>query len=144
MLHTFPLLSSLQLQNLDPVLASPLIYSGQLSREDYELLLAHSSGTSEHKYTYLYSSLILLDPGFNFSHTPHRRCSALLPQHPGTPGATLSLAVDVSDTVTSNSKKIGLDGILWHSFLRNSRPPRPGIPRLTAYSSVWHFRFLLD
>jgi hypothetical protein len=33
------------------VLASPLIYSGQLSREDYELRFAHSSGTSELIYT---------------------------------------------------------------------------------------------
>jgi hypothetical protein len=33
------------------VLASPLIYSGQLSREDYELRLAHSSGTRKLKHT---------------------------------------------------------------------------------------------
>ncbi len=50
------------------MLASPLIYSGQLSREDYELRLAHPSGKSELKYTYLYSSLILLYPDFKVSH----------------------------------------------------------------------------
>jgi hypothetical protein len=50
------------------VLASPLIYSGQLSREDYELGLAHPSGNSELRYIYLCSSLILLYPDFKISH----------------------------------------------------------------------------
>jgi hypothetical protein len=53
------------------VLASPLVYSGQLSKEDYELRLAHPSGHSELRFTpgiYLCSSLILLYPDFKFSH----------------------------------------------------------------------------
>ncbi len=51
------------------MLASPLIYSGQLSKEDYELRLAHPSGNIELRFIYLCSSLILLDPDFTFSHT---------------------------------------------------------------------------
>jgi hypothetical protein len=51
------------------VLASPLLYSGQLSREAYEPLLAHPSGHSELRFIYLCSSLILLGPDFNISHT---------------------------------------------------------------------------
>ncbi len=51
------------------MLASPLLYSGQLSREDYELRLAHPSGHSELRFIYLCSSLILLYPAIEFSHT---------------------------------------------------------------------------
>ncbi len=50
------------------MLASPLPYSGQLSREDYELRLAHPSGHSELRFIYLCSSLILLYSAIKFSH----------------------------------------------------------------------------
>jgi hypothetical protein len=53
------------------VLASPLIYSGQFSREDPELRLAHLPGHSELRFIYLCSSLILLYPDIEFSHNTH-------------------------------------------------------------------------
>jgi hypothetical protein len=48
-----------------------LVYSGQLSKEDYELRLAHPSGHSELRFIYLCSSLIILYPAIEFSHKTH-------------------------------------------------------------------------
>ncbi len=61
------------------MLASPLIYSGQLSREDHELRLAHLSGNSELRYIHLCSSLILLDPDFKiFSQLVGKDCNVCI------------------------------------------------------------------
>jgi hypothetical protein len=129
------------------VLASPLIYSGQLSREDPELRLAHPSGNSELRYIHLCSSLILIYPDFNFSHIFSLAA----------PAAYLSLAVDASNThigavlqqwqpggggrsgdwrpLSFFSKKLDSAQLKYSAFDREL---------LAAYLSVRHFRYMLD
>ncbi len=54
------------------MLASPLVYLGQLTKEDHELRLAHPFGHSELRFIHLCSSLIILYPDFNTSHIKYK------------------------------------------------------------------------